>query len=238
MRDQGWDRHWEGYSPSRGDSFIFRERHRLLLEAVDLLQRAKNGLLHILEAGCGAGHNIFLLCRSLDRCLGVGLDVSPTALEKHRELYPDTGATMVLGDLYSIPFADASFDLVFNAGVIEHFANEEKGKVFAEQKRILRPEGLLFITVPGKYSLWWLYQRLRRKPSFGYEESYDLDDFSRILQDNGFSVIRRGGIDPFSLNSLCLRLCGVAPNLRRSVASAYTEVYFLCRLEEREHDAE
>ncbi len=55
----------------------------------------------------------------------------------------------VLGDVRHLPFADAQFDVVIAAEVLEHIHQDIAA--IAELRRVLRPGGVLAVTVPR----WW-----------------------------------------------------------------------------------
>ncbi|MDP2946936.1 MAG: methyltransferase domain-containing protein [Nanoarchaeota archaeon] len=52
----------------------------------------------------------------------------------------------IIADITHLPFADASVDAVINEDVLEHISDPLK--VISEIKRILKPNGLLYLTVP------------------------------------------------------------------------------------------
>lgn len=52
----------------------------------------------------------------------------------------------IVSDIYTIPVADASFDYILCAQVMEHLY--EPHRAFKEFSRILKPGGLLFVTCP------------------------------------------------------------------------------------------
>ncbi len=56
------------------------------------------------------------------------------------------GSTNVIGDVARLPFLDATADLVYATGLLEHVVDERA--VLAEMARILRPGGLAHIEVP------------------------------------------------------------------------------------------
>lgn len=63
------------------------------------------------------------------------------------------GATGVrLYDGNTLPFEDSSFDVVTSFDVIEHV--EDDATIVAEMHRVLRPGGLLVVTVPAYPFLW------------------------------------------------------------------------------------
>jgi SAM-dependent methyltransferase len=57
------------------------------------------------------------------------------------------GVDVVLKDPYRFPFEDATFDVAVCSNCLEH--SEFFWLTFVEMLRILKPEGLLFITVPA-----------------------------------------------------------------------------------------
>ncbi len=56
------------------------------------------------------------------------------------------GSTDVIGDVERLPFGDASVDLVYATGLLEHVRDERA--VLAEAERILRPGGLVHVEAP------------------------------------------------------------------------------------------
>ena len=58
----------------------------------------------------------------------------------------------VIGTLENVPLAAASFDLVLALDVLEHLDDDARG--LREAARLLKPGGLLVVTVPALPSLW------------------------------------------------------------------------------------
>lgn len=104
------------------------------------------GQLEILEIGCGAGG----MLEPLGRYGRVtGLDYSQDAMRYCRSR---GFARVVTGVGNELPFPDASFDLVALFDVIEHIPDDEQ--VLAEVKRVLKPDGKVFISVPAYQFLY------------------------------------------------------------------------------------
>lgn len=96
----------------------------------------------VLDIGAGAGernpHDLKERCREL-----VGLDVDPRVVDNpllHRG---------VLGDGRSLPFDDASFDVVFSIYVLEHVA--DPASFSAEIARVLKPGGVVLGLTPNRW---------------------------------------------------------------------------------------
>ena len=71
-----------------------------------------------------------------------GIDMTPEMLAMARAAADEAGlrnVTFVEGDAESLPFADASFDVVLSNGVIDLIP--DKDAVFAELYRVLVPGG-------------------------------------------------------------------------------------------------
>ncbi len=104
----------------------------------------------LLDAGCGSGkYTLPLRMRGFDV---VAVDVSDNALKmavkrsKTRKLDID----FLAANVYQMPFADGSFDVIWCYGVLQHLLLKERELAVGEFRRLLRNEGLLFIEVFGE----------------------------------------------------------------------------------------
>jgi len=79
----------------------------------------------------------------------VGVDKNPEAVAKN----PHGLDLRVFGSL-PLEFESSSFDAVTILDVLEHI--HDQGAVLAELHRVLKPGGVLIITVPGQHFLSWL----------------------------------------------------------------------------------
>lgn len=101
-----------------------------------------------LEVGCGTGY----VLRALARECGLrvtGSELFPEGIEYARERVPD--ADLVVLDARTMPFEE-EFDFAGAFDVIEHI--EDDVAVLEGMRRALRPEGMLFLTVPQHRWLW------------------------------------------------------------------------------------
>ena len=97
----------------------------------------------IVDAGCGFGKWVIYLTR-----LGydmVGIDSSEMAVAKLKDF--DESLQVELGDILNINYPDDSFDAYISMGVVEHFENGPAAAL-NEAYRVLKPNGLIFVSVP------------------------------------------------------------------------------------------
>jgi SAM-dependent methyltransferase len=97
----------------------------------------------VLDVGCGDG------ARTLANLPAgaVGLDFSATGLALARERVPD--ASLVRGDMRSLPLADASVDAITAYHAVFHVPRADQPGVYREFARVLRPGGRLLMSLPG-----------------------------------------------------------------------------------------
>ncbi len=97
----------------------------------------------LLEAGSGLSAVVVTL-----RKLGynvIGLDYAENALHISRGYDPTL--PLLSGDVHALPFADNSLGAYLSFGVLEHFEHG-MGPALGESFRILRPGGVLVLTIP------------------------------------------------------------------------------------------
>ncbi|MDG7041495.1 MAG: class I SAM-dependent methyltransferase [Nitrososphaerota archaeon] len=97
----------------------------------------------VIDGGCGFAKWVIYLKK-----LGydiVGIDNNEIAIAKLKEY--DSSLPVELGDILDIHYPDSSFDAYISMGVVEHF---EGGPLPAlkEAHRVLKPDGLIFVSVP------------------------------------------------------------------------------------------
>lgn len=108
---------------------------------------------YVLDLGCGTGKLFKRLGKLYPDLTGVGLDLSPEmiAQAEAKNMHGDR-LRFTLGNAEAMPFADNSFDVVFNTISFLHYPNPEK--VLAEVQRVLKPAGKLYLADFGKGELW------------------------------------------------------------------------------------
>ncbi|MFJ8578364.1 class I SAM-dependent methyltransferase [Micromonospora sp. NPDC093277] len=102
----------------------------------------------VLDVGCGTGR-AFPALRDAVGPHGtvLGVDLTPQMLTAARDRAHRYGTTLVLADARQLPFADATADAVFAAGLITHLPDPDAG--LTELARIARPGGRLVLFHPS-----------------------------------------------------------------------------------------
>lgn len=156
----------------------------------------------IVEAGCGTGRFCHLFARDRPGATVVGVDVSIESLRLTRAVAPTPNLTLLLADIFQLPFADGIVDFIFNEGVIEHFpawAPRSHATVLQEMSRVLRPGGTMVVAVPNLYCLpHTLYKRwVGDRYEYGYERSFRALELKALLTDAGIERLGVRGFWPF-----------------------------------------
>ena len=100
----------------------------------------------VLEAGCGTGEQTVTLARRSPGASFVSIDHSADSLRVAREAVRSARLENVVfqqADLYSLPFAPASFDHVFVCFVLEHLSRPKEA--LASLAKVLKPGGTLTV---------------------------------------------------------------------------------------------
>jgi SAM-dependent methyltransferase len=113
----------------------------------------KQGVKRVLDVGCGLGNNLLPLLRyGFDV---YGLDSSRKAVVITKGLLAkEKGKTerAVVASFAEIPFSNNWFDAVLSIQTLQHGNETEVRRGISEITRVLKPDGLLFVTLPGRYA--------------------------------------------------------------------------------------
>jgi len=149
-------------------------RERLLL---DLLLAAEPGR-QVLNVGAGQGSFTRLLeARGYDV---LSSDVSPAAVAVLRSR---VRGSVLQADMTDLPLPERSFDAVVAGEVLEHIQDDRRA--LSEAARILRPGGVLALSVPAHPEWFGASDRWA-----GHVRRYTQDGLTRAIEDAGLTLER------------------------------------------------
>ena len=170
------------------------EQHAALEQEVctRLLERTVFNLsspLQILDLGCGTGTGSVQLKRTFRKAQVVGMDTSLAMLSQVRRkssmLRP---LKAVYGDIGALPFAARSADMVFSN--LASYWCPEPMAMFAEFRRVLRPDGMLLFSTFGPATMNELGEAWA-----GVDEEVELPVFPDLLEI-GNALVAAGFREP------------------------------------------
>jgi SAM-dependent methyltransferase len=109
-----------------------------------------------LDLGSGVGYGAAIIAAAQSVNFLIAFDIRSRVLAFGKGSYSET-ISFVTGDAGALPFSKDSLDSVVCLEVIEHVPDAER--VLREIARVLRPEGLLIISTPNKWTTSPLYRR-------------------------------------------------------------------------------
>jgi len=143
----------------------------------------------ILDIGCATGSFTKKLSKIYKKAQVIGIDSSPNMLKiaskksNLRRKYQYVNA-----QAERLPFPDNSVDFVFSYFTF-HWC-ESLEMLFTELKRVLRPNGLIFFSMPGPSTL----QELRQ--AWSQIDNYDHVNQFADMHDLGDELVKAGFADP------------------------------------------
>jgi SAM-dependent methyltransferase len=149
----------------------------------------------ILDLGCGDGNYTRPAAERAD--LAVGVDRSRRMLHAaHTRLASVENAALVQGEATSLPFKDASFDVVIAVTVLCFSPNPQA--LLHEALRVLRPRGRLVLGELGRFSVWAFLRRLKglfRRTIYRSAHFFGPGELVASLRAVGFvRVVWRGAV--------------------------------------------
>lgn len=107
----------------------------------------------VLDLACGSGrHTIYLAKQGFEV---YGLDISKEGIKSARSWLENEGlhAELTVGSMYErLPYKSNFFDAVVCIRALNHGTIEDIGGAISEIERVLRPEGLVYVTLRKRIS--------------------------------------------------------------------------------------
>ncbi len=148
----------------------------------------------ILDVGCGRGFLLQKLSKRVESGAKLfGIDISPKLVEIAKSNNPE--ADIQVGDAEALPYPDNSFNFVFMTEALEHML--DFSKALSEIRRVLRPRGILVVTVPNRdWASYDFYDKMRNHALQPVDDHYfRFDEISGLLKDASLHVVSYRGLD-------------------------------------------
>lgn len=141
----------------------------------------------VCDVACGKGILDLMLSKKFAMCYGIDFDRENIDLAKL--LNQNNSNEFIIGNAEYLPFKPHSFDKVVCNCALEHFANDTRA--LSEMGRILKAEGLLFLTVDSfSYSGITGHLREMHRKKEAVVNFYDFDSLKMKLESIQFRVLR------------------------------------------------
>lgn len=179
---------WDAYYASLPLFEPDESTQRFNVEFVDRISQLLAPGNSVLEAGCGAGWQSLALARTGQFQTQL-LDFSQNALAYSRRLFEreNVSAEFVSGDVFTR--GQAEFDLVFNAGVLEHYAFDEQVNFLRGMAS--RSRNYVLVLVPNRYCYWYWLWRIRKtgQGEWPFGNEIPLGDMADVFEAAGIQYL-------------------------------------------------
>lgn len=192
-----WDKIFKWYGG------VFTKPQEDVPEITNLFKRKL--VKKVLDLGCGSGrHTVYLAKHGFDV---YGLDVAPKGIKMTKDWLKKEKlkAKLKINSIYKkLPYKDNFFDAIISTQVIHHERIKNIKKLIKEIERILKPKGLIFITVRRKR---FTFKKLRKIKTIKGLSSGKVKVRDKIIEDRTCVPIEGGekGLIHFLFNKKLLR---------------------------------
>ena len=175
----------------------------------------------VLDLGCGFGRHAYEALRRGAHVVACDLGLDElrqvrsigAAMWADGELSDEVVLETANGDATMLPFADGSFDRIIASEVMEHIDDDEGA--MAELVRVLRPGGVLAVTVPARLPerICWALSDDYHAPNQpgGHVRIYGTGELASRMTDAGLEPVDEHRVHALHSPYWWLR-CAVGPN--------------------------
>jgi len=175
---------------------------------------------YIADLGCGNGRFLQFLKDKKIKIKYIGIDNSKNLLKAAKKSHGKT--QFIHGDLINLPLENSHLDTIASIASFHHIPSKElRNKAAGEMYRILKPNGILLITVwnlfQPKYKKYIWQSRIKSLFSFGkydlrdtlipwgkegvkrYYYAFTAKEIKSLLEKNGFKILEEKKGNNFTL---------------------------------------
>jgi 2-polyprenyl-3-methyl-5-hydroxy-6-metoxy-1,4-benzoquinol methylase len=148
---------WHRYQKTQLDHDELRESERHFLAKTALRPEDLKGKL-VLDVGCGMGRFAEVATRWGARVVGVDLSAAAEVAAKN---LADRDFVAFQADVFALPFAPESFDVIYSIGVLHHTPDCEAAVKALD--KYLKRGGLLVVWLYSGYNKWYRFSDFWRR---------------------------------------------------------------------------
>ena len=148
---------WHRYQKTQLDHDEVRESEENFLMKTALRPEDLKGKL-VLDVGCGMGRFAEVATRWGARVVGVDLSAAAEVAAKN---LADRDFVAFQADVFAMPFAPESFDVIYSIGVLHHTPDCEAAVKALD--KYLKPGGLLVVWLYSGYNKWYRFSDFWRR---------------------------------------------------------------------------
>jgi SAM-dependent methyltransferase len=132
---------------------IFKEKGKVFTKVQEDIPKIekifkKHKVKRILDLGCGSGRHLVYLAKQDFDVYGIDFSKEGIKIAKNWLRKEKLKAKLKIGDIYrKLPYKDNFFDAIISTQTLHHNKIEKIRKAIREIERVLRPGGLIFITM-------------------------------------------------------------------------------------------
>jgi len=165
----------------------------------DFIENFKPKKGKILEVGCGNARNLIPFAKSGFECYGI--DFSNNMLRQAKKFAQKNNVKINFkkSDMTKIPFKDSNFDYILHIASLHNLEKKwDRKKALQEAYRILKPEGLMLLTVWNKLQLKFLFNKkdvyipwkLKGEKIPRYYHLFDYFELRKLIKKADFKIIK------------------------------------------------
>lgn len=185
LEQEKWDSYYASLPLSEADEMT----HAFNLELTTHISALLPAGSRILEAGCGGGWQSLELARTGNFHVTL-MDFSVEALNYARRLFAreQVTAEFRLGDVFA-PGDEPEFDLVFNAGVLEHYSLERQAAFLGGMAS--RSRNLILALAPNRACYWYWLWRIQKagEGQWPFGKEMPMIDFATAFKAAGVQFL-------------------------------------------------
>ena len=139
----------------------------------------------ILDIGCGPGRDTKFFFKNGFEVIGI--DLTPKFIKIASKLVPN--AKFIIMDMRKLEFPENYFDGIWVCASFLHIPKEEAKNTLFGFKRVLKPKGLMYLTVKeGTGEKLVLKNKYKKNPKFF--SFYTKNKLKKIIESSGFKIMK------------------------------------------------